>query len=139
MIGFLSEAVSAIRESWIVKSAIHTGLLLLVLVLVLLVLLGVTFLLKWFFGKDPTVDRAHRIVISLLTMVGVVILMIGGLLGLFLPIIPGVLLIFFALALMRKYYRNAWLDAKLHALQVKLRIKKGVLNVRERIRKREKP
>ena len=97
----------------VISGTVYTGTLVLIAFCILLVLVGVTFLLRQFFKRHPLVNRAHKILIYLLTMTGVMALFIGGIVGILLPIIPGVLFIFIGLLLMRKYHRWKWLDRQM--------------------------
>lgn len=130
-----SGAVRRVVESPFLRGAVSAGVLLLILLLILLVLLGITILLRMFFRRHPLVDRAHRVLAYLVTMAGVVVLLIGGILGMVLPIIPGIVLIIFALVLLRKYHKNKWLDSKIRYLQIRMHIRRSVRKLKARIRK----
>jgi hypothetical protein len=116
-----SEFIGTIRQSAAYKSIVDgtvaTGMLLLIMILILMVMLCVTFLLRQFFKHHPVVNRAHKLLIYLLTMAGVVALFIAGIIGILLPVIPGVIFIFVGLLLMRKYHRWAWMDMQMARLR----------------------
>jgi hypothetical protein len=76
----------------------------------LLVLLGVVLLLRLFFRRHPLVTRAHKVLIYLLTMTGVIALLAAGVLGLLLPIIPGIPFVLAGLLLMRKYHKVPFVE-----------------------------
>jgi ABC-type phosphate transport system permease subunit len=121
-----------VQESTILKHAVGIVAFLLIVLLLLFLIFLFTLTLRSFFKHHPFVNRAHRSVVYLLSMVGVCVLLTGALVGAMLPIVPGVLFLFFALLLLRKYHRNEWLDNRFKAIAHTLRIK-----IEERKRKRE--
>jgi hypothetical protein len=117
----LGDFVLVIRESLLFKGTVVTGMLVFIAFCTILVLLGITMLLRQFFKRHPLVDRAHRMLIYLLTMTGVLALFIGGIIGIMLPVIPGVVLIVIGLLVMRRYHRWKWFDAQFAKHRRKLR------------------
>jgi hypothetical protein len=116
-----SETIAAVHNSAVYRGTIVTGTLLLISLGIILALLCVTFFLRQFFKRHPLVNRIHRILIYLLTMGGVLALFIAGLIGIVLPIIPGIIFILIGLLLMRRYHRWVWLDEKIMFYRKKMR------------------
>jgi hypothetical protein len=114
-------AVTYVKASPLLIGAVSTGAALLIVLCVLCICLAITYILRQFFKRHPLINRAHRLLIYLITMGGVVILLLGGILGLILPIIPGFVLILFALVLLRRYYRTPWMESKIKMLRKALR------------------
>lgn len=99
-----------LERSHIFTGVTYASYFFLAVFLSLLVLLFVTVLLRMFFKHHPMINRAHRVLIYLLTMTGVAALLLAGMMGLLLPIIPGIPLILAALFLMRKYHKVPWIE-----------------------------
>jgi hypothetical protein len=131
------EGSGAVRHSDIFRAAIIFGKILLVVLIVLGILIGVTFLLRRFFKNHVVVNRAHRVLIYIFTMAGVLALVMAGLLGVVLPIIPGIPFLIAAFFLMRKYHKSAWIEEKVAALKQKLHPAKDE-KVQEKVNKRAK-
>jgi len=129
--------MNAVRASAIWKGAITTGLLLLAVVGVIAVIATVLFALRQFFKRDPTIRKAYKISVYLLTLSGVIILLFGALVGFFVPVIPGLLLLLLALILLRRIYRNKWMDKNINRLRWQLRLKRSVRRVKKRVQERK--
>lgn len=118
-----SQTVTQVRTSPLVTGAISLVTILTIMFCIFLILLGVTFLLRMFFKNHPTIDMFHKTFLYVVTMSGVIVLLVGGVLGLALPLIPGALLIILGLVLLRKYHRSEWMDRHLVRLTIKMRLK----------------
>ena len=90
-------------------------------IVIIAILLLITIVLHRFFTRHPVVTRARKVLIYLLTMSGVFLLIVAGILGLFLPIIPGIPLLLAGLLLMRKYHKSVWLEEKIAAFKRRMR------------------
>jgi hypothetical protein len=118
-----SKGIGIITRSNAFQDTVFLTKIVLIVVVILGILVTITFLLRRFF-KNHMVNRAHKILIYLFTMAGVLALIIGGLLGIALPIIPGIPLLIGAFLLMRKYHRWEWLERKIAPLEARLRRRK---------------
>jgi hypothetical protein len=114
------ESITAFRESKLFSGTVSVGITVLSVFLAILLLLGVTFLLRQFFKRYTVINQAHRILIYMLTMSGVVLLILAGLLGLVLPLIPGIPLLLAGVLLMRRYHRFHWIEATMAWCKKKL-------------------
>lgn len=121
LIDALKDAVMTLQDSLLYRGTLFTGTVLVFVVCILAILLGVTFLLRIFFKRHPVVNRAHKTLIYLLTMAGVLALLFAGFVFSMVPLIPGVLFVFIALLLMRRYHRWVWLDRKIALIARQIR------------------
>lgn len=124
---FFDGLLHTVATSWPVKGLAYGAAVFASISIIIAVLLAATLILHIFFKHHPFIRRARKILIYLLTICGVLALLMGGILGLVLPIIPGIVLILAGLLLLRKYHKFTWLENRIHALKMKLRReKKGV-------------
>lgn len=128
--------LDSLRGSALLKGAISLVWALLFIGGVLILLLLLTFLLRQFFRAHEGIKKTQRILIYLLTMAGVLILTIGGLLGIILPVIPGFLLLLIALLLLRRYHKHPWIENKILYLRWRLRLREQYGKVKKRMRSR---
>ena len=128
---------ATIRDSTIFRGAVSALVFLVILIVLLLVLLGFILLLRHVFKEHVVVKRAHRIIVYLLTITGMIACFLGGLLGFIFPIIPGLLLFLAGLLLLRRIYKNEWVDENITWLEIKLHLKEEAKNVKKRIKKRK--
>jgi hypothetical protein len=113
LLDVLRRGLDSFNHSKFYDAALWLGIVFIAFTVVVGVLLILTYLLKTFFYRHSVVNQFHKTLIYLFTMSGVVLLFIGGILGVLLPIIPGIPLIIAALLLMRKYHRWEWLEGKI--------------------------
>ncbi len=123
---WVQAAIEDIRASPITHGAVTGGIILLAIAGALGIVVWTTFLLRRYFKRNPFIDRAHRVGVYLLTMLGVLVLLIGAALGAMLPVIPGILFLLFAFLLLRKYHKNRWVEARIRYIELKLRIKRAI-------------
>jgi hypothetical protein len=117
----LSNEWHTLEHSRIFLGTKYFGAAMLAFMVLLCILLLITLLLRRFFKRHPLVTRVHRILIYLLTMSGVFLLVVAGVLGLFLPIIPGIPLLLAGLLLMRRYHKSKWLEKKIAVFRRRVR------------------
>jgi formate-dependent nitrite reductase membrane component NrfD len=127
------QSVHEFRHSKLFSGTVSFGVTVLSVFLAILLLLCVTFLLRQFFKRYAFINHAHKILIYLLTMSGVVMLILAGLLGLVLPLIPGIPLLLAALLLMRKYHRFAWVERLLRPFHRKEKVNKTQEGGKDRV------
>lgn len=129
------ETIAKVQTSPILHGAISTGKALAITISVLLVLAGITYILRRFFHRHEGIRLIHRFVIYLLTMVGVLALLFAGVVGIMLPVIPGVLFLLLGFILLRRYYKYPWVDHQIRRLNWRLRFKRGVRKAKRHIEK----
>ena len=135
-----NQLLEKIHDSWLLKGVAFGVAGIIILFIILAALLGMVILLHRFFIQHPVITRARRILAYLLTMVGVIALVIGGLLGLILPIIPGIALLLAGFLLLRKYHKFVWIELKIKHFKKqmrKLRNKKINKNTKENLNKQK--
>jgi type III secretory pathway component EscV len=129
----LQDGMVVVKNSRVVHDTINVGYAFIVVVCILLILVSITFLLRRFF-RNHEVNRIHRILIYLLTMAGILALVIAGILGALLPLLPGIPFFIAALLLMRKYHKWQWLETQIK--KVKIFYRKEYRNVQAKVNKR---
>jgi UPF0716 family protein affecting phage T7 exclusion len=107
-----TQATGMFIDSPLYRGTVLTGQLLILAFLVILLLFCITVLVRIFIKRHPLITRAHKILLYLLTMSGVLILFLGAIIGAMLPIIPGFLFLFLGVLLMRKYHKWTWIEGK---------------------------
>jgi hypothetical protein len=118
------KSIAAFRHSRLFDNTVSIGVTVLSVFLAILLLLSVTFMLRQFFKRYTIINQAHKILIYMLTMSGVVMLILAGVAGLMLPLIPGIPLLLGALLLIRKYHKFVWLENAVTYCKKKLGRKK---------------
>lgn len=111
----------AIATSWLVKGLAYGAAVFAAISIIIAVLLAATLILHIFFKHHPFIRQARKTLVYLLTICGVLALLMGGILGLVLPVIPGIVLILAGLLLLRKYHKFTWLENRIRALKAKIR------------------
>ncbi|MDD9953012.1 MAG: hypothetical protein OXR66_01610 [Candidatus Woesearchaeota archaeon] len=101
----------------LLKGALSTGIGVLVFVCILAILTGLLHLLRSYFRQHSGIRKTYKFLLYLLTMAAVFALLIGWLIGIILPIVPGFVFLFLALVLIRKYYKHPWLEEKIRYLK----------------------
>lgn len=129
------ETVNAMRQSPVFRGAMGAGAALLLLFIIILLLAGIMFLLSRYFKKHEGIKKAYRICIYCLTMISVILLLFGAIIGTLLPIVPGTVFLLLAFLLLHRYHKNKWLDARLSRMRRKIR--KGREKFRRKIRQRK--
>jgi hypothetical protein len=133
----LSTEWQLLQGTWYYHGTVWSGIVALAIILSLAILFAFTWLLRRFFIKHPVIDRAHRMLIYLLTMSGVALLLVAGVLGVLLPVIPGIPLLIAGFLLMRKYHPWPWLEARIAALKARLREEHRKFRKRREARRRD--
>jgi hypothetical protein len=105
VLDFIAGEFAKVQQARFYEETLVVGTGILALFLSLVVMLGVTYSLRLFFKKHEFVTKTHKVLIYILTMSGVIALLLAGILGIFLPIIPGIPLLMAAFLLMRRYHK----------------------------------
>jgi len=124
---FWTDVIHSAERLGVIRNAKTAVFFFLALIISLCVMLGVTIILRRFFKRHVLITRTHKVLIYMLTMSGVAALLFAGILGLVLPIIPGIPLLLAGLLLMRRYHRFGlvervllWLRKKAHKVRKKV-------------------
>jgi len=132
------DGLAAIGRSDFVRGAFSILVVLIVVFTLIALLFLLTYILRKFVHRDPIIDRTHRTLIYLLTMGGAVTLILAGFLGVFLPILPGIVLVVAGLLLLRRYHRWQWLETRITRLKEKVHVQREMYRIRRERRRREK-
>ncbi len=89
--------------------------------------------LRRIFRTDPSVRFVYKASIYVLTMTGVLILLAAALVGFLVPVIPGSLLLLLAFLLLRRVYRNAWLEQKIRYLTWRFHLRETVRHAKQKV------
>jgi fatty acid desaturase len=105
-------AIEMLVHSWLLRGLAYSVATLIVFIILIGVLLGGTMLLHLFFKHHPLITRARRFFIYVLTMSGMLALVIAGIMGFMLPLIPGIPFLLAGLLLLRRHHKWPWLEER---------------------------
>jgi hypothetical protein len=105
--------VRLVRSSVLFHNVASVLIVLTLVVCALVLMFCMTVLAGYIWRGNHFLHSLSVVLLYSLTMCGVIMLALLGILGLFLPLIPGIPLLLGALLLLRKYHRWEWLEEKI--------------------------